>query len=392
MLPSSWNLGGAKKVTAEEEDFHNGGTLDAVLALEGREDLQPIILEGPSQNPNGNMLVRVPFYVSNSLVKIPDFDKRIFFAERQLNPVIAEAKAQLAEGKQPLTVYGRHAHAISASHLPAGRIVDLMRQGSVGYADLEIAPTSEGRDIQILAERKMLNAVSLRCSPRDYELTDAVINGEDVYLPTRMKIAGIDFAPDRPAMQTYGLEVLAAEARVEEKNKEVPKTVELTLEAVRADPEIVAEIERPLRNQLSEVLDEKQILAERVKELERVQIEREKRDYAHEVAAAFPEPDKALPVLLELATQCESKEAMAARAMPVLLKARQGQAPNSDSKVSLEERMNALFPGSGAGQQEANPTDDKKTKSENAGLSAEEPAEEGKTEGAYKIGTLSVPD
>src|SRR6202011_5021156 len=105
-----------------------------------------------------------------------------------------------------------------------------------------------------------LNAVSLRAGPGRFEMEEKRVNGELMLQVNRLAIDGIDFAPDSPAMATYGIEVLAAEARVEaptpaepESTKPSPKrrtrtrmTEELTLETLpRERPDLIQELETP---------------------------------------------------------------------------------------------------------------------------------------------------
>jgi hypothetical protein len=325
-----------------------GQPLSVALVLEG--DVPRIVtLEKPSAANGGVMKMRVPFYIGGSVAKAPGIKKPIYFAKELLPSIVAEGKRQIAEGKQPITVYARHALAADGGNLPAGIVADLEQEGSVGYATLEISPTitSGGKDLQVLAENKHINAVSLRSGAGRFEMKDVLVNEQPMLTPTKLLLDGIDFAPDGPAQATYGLEILQ-EARVideppsiEKPNRRVQRVSDLTLEALKADsPSLVAEIEAPLRQEILTVKAERDaLLAEKTSAARKAKLE--------ELAARFPKPDEALPILLELCKDCQTDDEVALKAFPVLLEALGEQkAATEDPRSKLLD----MFKNSGRGQ------------------------------------------
>lgn len=323
------------------------------LTLEG--DLRPIILEAQSGDKPGVMKLRVPFYVGDSITKAPGYKDKIHFPGSLLPGMVQEGREQIAEGRQPLTVYARHAQAASGRDLPVGAVVDLEQEGRTGYATLEISPTSTGRDLQELARNGHLNAVSLRSGPGRFALQRKSVNGEPMLQLEKLALDGIDFAPDGPAQPTFGLQILQEAPSVADLSTETTTTrrkapVEnLTLEGLRTEyPSLVAEIESPLRRQLESVTAERDTLAA------------EKRDAARtakieELASQFPEPAAALPVLLELCADCETDAEVALKALPVLLEAVSKQ---KAEQKSPKEQLLEMYSGRGRRLQLERPSDD----------------------------------
>jgi len=349
------------------------GALSTVLLLEG-ELPGPVILQEATPENGGLMRIRVPFYVGESIARAPGFDKRIFFPRSLLPLIVQEGRHQIAEGRQPLTVYARHAHAMADDHLPVGAVVDLEQEGRIGYATLEVSPTTDGRDVQVLAQNKHLNAVSLRSGLGRFELEEKTVNGESMLTPKRLAITGVDFAPDSPAQPTYGVEILQEDARVEippvhtptppRRTEHVPDT-ELNLGALRREhASLVSEIEAPLRRDLAEVTTERDTL-----KAERTTLQQERDALAGErdglvsernarlrneklvdIAARFPEPEKALPVLQELCRDCQTDAQVAERAFPVLLEALSAAKTRQVDTKPPKEALLDLFRVGGAGQ------------------------------------------
>lgn len=331
--------------------------LQPMLSLAKEGDLAVVIQEAPSPTNHGIMRIRVPFYVGGSIAQTPSLPgKKLHFGADKLPSIIAEGRRQIAEARQPITVYARHAHAASADKLPVGKVVGLEQVGGIGYVIEEIAPTTDGRDVQTLARNGMLNAVSLRAGGGRYDLERVLINGEEAFDVTNLRLDGVDFAPDGPAQPTFGIEVLAAEARVEPapvsqpvRSKDVLE--EITLEAVRGKTEIMQAIEAPLKTQVEKLTQElataNTSLAEKSAALEVI----ERESYIKELSARFPDPEKALGVIQELCKDVKTKEAIAAKVMPLLLDALKTK-PAEAIEAAVKPPANpfiALFPGSGSG-------------------------------------------
>ena len=88
------------------------------------------------------MKIKVPFYVGQSVSRAQGFKHPILWPSAIIPTMVQEMKAQIAEGKQPLTVYGRHAHALGGGHLPVGGVVDVVAENGVGYGILECLSTT----------------------------------------------------------------------------------------------------------------------------------------------------------------------------------------------------------------------------------------------------------
>jgi hypothetical protein len=231
----------------------------------------------------------------------------------------------------PLTVYARHAHAMSAEEMPIGKIVELEHDGRVGRAVIDIVDDGRfGTQTQRLVKAKMLNAVSLRSE--EFELEDAKVNGQMVLEAKVLQLAGIDFAPDGPAQPTFGIEVLAAEAVVEHNpppDEEDDQHMEITLERVRAEaPAIIQEIEKPLREQITSLtaerdstITERDELRGKVIELEKATAKSEADAEVAKLAAEFPKPADALKVLQDKCKDCANAAEVRGTVAPILLDA-----------------------------------------------------------------------
>jgi hypothetical protein len=284
-----------------------------------------VILQEPTaEGANGVMRVRVPFYRGGSLTKAPGFTKRIFFGRDILPALVQEGNRDLEGGKHPLTVYARHAHATSGRDLPIGGVVGLEHDGSDGYGILEIVPTSNGRDAQLLLQSKHVNSVSLR-SGSDYELEPGKINGESVLVAKKLRIAGIDLAPEGPAQDTYGIQILNENVQVEADTEVDPDGTgnrrnrrnnldPITLEEVPQD--VRAQIESPIRTELEQAKADNVRLTQEIHQ-------RDLDAFIAEVASSTPEPDKTRQVLQDLVKEkgYTTREQLAPVVLPLLLEA-----------------------------------------------------------------------
>jgi hypothetical protein len=348
-IHKKWIESGIMNPTSEnEEENLMAEVFQSFLLLEGEKAPLPLVLEDKGIDGNGTMKVKVPFYIGNSITNAPGFTKKIFFPTSLLQEIVQEGKNDIKSAVQPLTVYARHAHAADASYLPIGGVVDLIAEGSVGYAVLEIEPTTYGKDTQILLRGKKLNAVSLRSGKSNFEMQDVEVNGEKMLTPKKLKLSGIDFAPDSPAMKTYGVEVLAAEnvsvKLLPNKKEESSNNVEkLTLEMVKDHPEIISEIERPLVERIDTEVEKNKGLEKEIgdlkAELSKVAVEK----FAREVAAKHPKPEEALPILLEVAATCKTTEEFSAKTFPILLEALSANPKMPVKVLTDEEKLRKLF-------------------------------------------------
>ena len=313
-----------------------GDELGQIVCLE----FDPTKAVLPPEDPrSGVMRVRVPFYQGDSIARPSGWSEPLFFAADELPGIIASGREQIQRGQQPLSVYARHMHAVTADHLPIGRVVSLEQEGHIGYATLEIADDGDfGTRVQHLITAKMLNAVSLR-STSELTLEERKVNGELMAMPVGMKLAGIDFAPEGPAMPTFGMQVLAEAPTVEPHettpHQEDNDNMDITLEAVRAVPAVVAELEKPLRDRIvslesaaaasAKTLEtrdaELKAANDRVAALELEKGKAEAQGAIAEVASRFPKPKKARKVLAEICKDATSKADVVAAAMPLLLEA-----------------------------------------------------------------------
>ena len=303
-----------------------------------------IVQEPDAEGAGGVMRVRVPFYRSGSLSRAPGFAKRLLFDSELGKSIVQEAQQRIDSGKQPLTVYARHAHALSGEHLPIGGVVGLEFDGSTGYGILEIVPTSDGRDAQTLVQHKHVRSVSLR-SDTNWVAEPMKVDGESVLHVKSMHLEGIDLAPNRPAQDTYGMQILNEGAEVTADTDEPVvddpdrrKHLDpITLENVPAD--VRQQIEAPIRQELERVTAERDQLSQ-----ERTQ--RELSDYVAEIAAKSPKPDETRQVLQDLAKEkgCTTRGELSVHVAPILLEllsTRGTVAPTTLAPAS--DRLKAMF-------------------------------------------------
>lgn len=310
-----------------------------------------IIQEPTAEGANGVMRVRVPFYRSGSLTRAPGFSKRLLFDADLGKRVVQEGQQRIDSGKQPLTVYARHAHASSGVHLPIGGVVGLEFDGSTGYGILEIVPTSDGRDAQTLVQHGHVRSVSLR-SDSNWDMEPIKVDGESALHVKVMQLEGIDLAPNRPAQDTYGMQILNEGAEVTADTDVEPVVDDpdrrnhldpITLENVPAD--VRQQIEAPIRQELERVTAERDQLTQ-----ERTQ--RELSDYVAEIAAKSPKPDETRQVLQDLAKEkgCTTRGELSVHVAPILLEllsARGTAAPATLAPAS--DRLKAMFGVDNAG-------------------------------------------
>lgn len=302
------------------------------------------ILSAEGEPDSGVMRVRMPFYVGNSVAKIPGFGKPVYFGSSILPNIVAEGNRKIAARRQAMTVYSRHANAVNADRLPVGAVTNLEAEGKVGYATIEIAPTSEGRDVQALIRAGHLNASSLRSA--QFAMAERKVNGELMLEPTSIALDGIDFAPDSPAMPTYGVEVLAAEAAVEPAPTQPPRRKhpmdDITIDGLRAEnPALVTQIEAPLKARIGE-------LEGKVNSLVEAEGTRRRDALVAEIASKFPSPEVALPELQKLCAEAKSADEVAALAMPLLLE-NLNQA-KKEPDLAPADKLRAMWTPGGRGQ------------------------------------------
>lgn len=333
-----------------------GTPLEMAITLE-RGDIPGVtVLQEPEAGANGVMRMRVPFYVGGSVSRASGFSKKILWQEKTLPQTVASMKANIEHGLQPLTVYARHAHALDHAHLPVGSITDVTQEGRIGYATLEIEPTSEGRDLQILAAGRKINAVSLRAAPGNYKLRAERVNGEEMLVCEQITPDGIDFAPDGPAQPTFGIEMLNEEPKVEPivtiepvitNSKETSSEVELTLEGLRESHlDLVQAIEAPLNDKIEGLKAERKDLRTRVETLEQEKVAADKAAYVETVGAHMSQEAKA--ALVEFAGTVKTKEEVAVKVAEILVQAQAAAAV--DRRTPAEKLASTLFPQSGSGQ------------------------------------------
>jgi hypothetical protein len=240
----------------------------------------PVVLQEAAPDNGGVMRVRCPFFVGNSVSRAKGFPKPIYWPEAILAEIVSAGNAQIAAAKQPLTSYARHNHATSGDDLPVGKVVELERDGRIGWATHELYDVvPHGVNLQKLIRNKAINAASLRTNR--YKFGEAKVDGEDMLVAEKLVLDGIDWAPDGPAQETFGIEVLHQEAVLEQsppappphpqkrskRNLPVANTTTepqpLTLEEVRACPDIVQEIEKPWREKVDSLTQENEELRKR---------------------------------------------------------------------------------------------------------------------------------
>lgn len=318
------------------------------------EGRRAVVVQEATESTGGKMRVRIPFYVGNSESEAPGFKKPIFWPENSLPGIIQAAEAQLTQGQQPLTVYARHAHATDRRELPIGAVVGVEREGSVGYAELEILPTvPHGQNAQMLADAGHLNAVSLRSTR--FQLRDGKVNGAPRLICEGMAIDGIDFAPDGPAQPTFGLQILSQEAVISDPDPAPTKNInkrnhrkgnmdEVTLENVPAD--VREQIEAPLRAQLAAATKERD-------ELRQEKNVSDRNAYLREIASKCGDPETGFETLVALCEKhnATTREAAAPHVTPYLLQALEAARTNTAPArtETVEERAAKLFGGQTVG-------------------------------------------
>lgn len=339
-------------------------SLSIFLALESGDIPSAQIVQEASQDSGGRMRIKVPFIIGNSKTRAPGFKDPLYFPNGIVADAVGKAQAQIDEGRQPLNVYGRHAHRLGSGHLPIGAIVAVEQQKvgrrEVGFATLELEPTTEGQDAMILLRSKppKLNAVSLHSPPGHYTFERKSVDGvPHLVAQSPFGVDGVDFAPDGPAMDTYGVQVLSQEATVEpleipqkeETHQMEPK--ELTLEFVQQNAAVVQEIERPLREQLASLTQERDGALAQVTTLttenEKAARKATKDAYVAKIGAKMTDPQKAL--LQEFAATVDTQEEVALQIAEILL-----EAPAAQPEVNaLQKLKEGFFPtgtrGAGAG-------------------------------------------
>lgn len=346
LLPEGW-LTQEKEVSDESNQ-----KLEVTLSLE-EVGAAELIQEIPA-GETGVMKIRVPFYVGNSVSNAPGFKNKLYFPTSSLPAIVQEGNKRIENGKQPMTVYARHAQAISGDHLPIGAITKLEQEEHKGWAHIDIAPTSQGRDAQVLVQHKMLNAISLRSLPGHYQTERRKVNGELMLEVTHMAIDGVDFAPDSPAMDTYGVQILAEEANVEtfvdeptNKNRRKNKMSEsvLTLEDLKADsPDLIQEIEAPIKAELKRVTAERDALVQ-----EKDKLERDEAIVA--LSKHFPNPDEVLPIIQEHCKDAKTKADVERLTGPIAIELLKRSAENVVPKKSTAELLaEKYFPTPSAGE------------------------------------------
>jgi hypothetical protein len=346
-----WEAEGTKSDKAQDKGVNqdNNPELYTFLAMEGDEVPHAQVIQEATQDSGGRMRIKVPFIIGNSRTKAPGFKDPLYFPNSVVADAVGNAKAQIAEGKQPLTVYGRHAHALAFDHYPIGAVIDaeqaVVGGREMGFATLEIEPTSDGKDAMVLLRSNppKLNAVSLRSAPGKYTFERQKVDGvPHLVAQSPFGISGIDFAPDGPAMETFGVEILHQEARVEsfqetsEEETHVPD--ELTLEMVRANAAIVQELERPLRDQVAALTQERDAVVTERDELKKIVTKAEKDAYVSKIGAKLTEAQRAL--VQSFAETVETKDQVAVAIAEILLEAPAAQNPTEQSPL---DKLKAHF-------------------------------------------------
>jgi hypothetical protein len=362
ILPDKW-------VSAEElapqidsnpplsQKFITSEALQGILVLDGTENAPfPLILEDKTEDAGGGFAkIKVPFYVGDSISRAPGFEQKIHFPTALLSSVIAEAKTQIAEGRQPLTIYPRHKTALDGSDLPIGGIVDLVQEGRIGYVIADVVNKGKGEQAIALMKHKppLLNAISLRAGPGRFEMESVEMEDSPVLRVTKLQLDGVDFAPDSPAMKTYGIEFLAAESgTASTKSQEVKTTsVELTLEQLRSQNRLlVEEIEAPFHDKIAELTQEITNLSTQLRGYEQREERRQLQEYFQLVVDGLPADlkEERRVVLQEIMSQCRTKAEFNDKVMPIILL---GLDKTRKPIETAEDRLKRLFSvGEGKGQ------------------------------------------
>lgn len=377
------------------EKFVTAEALQSILILDGSENAPlPLILEDKTTESGGFARIKVPFYVGDSISKAPGFDDKILFPTALLPSVVAEAKTQIADGRQPLTVYPRHKTALDGSDLPIGGIVDLVQEGRIGHVIIDVVNKGKGEQAIALMKHKgpdgrpqpLLNAISLRSGPGRFEMESITMeNNENILKVTKLHLDGVDFAPDSPAMKTYGIEFLAAESRVEPDNN-LPKeartntSMNLTLEVLKTQHRVlVEEIEAPFHDKIAELTQEISLLQSQVRGYEQREEKRNLQEYFRMMVDSLPADlkEERATVLAEIMEECKTKDEFNTRVMPIMLL---GLDRNRKPVETKEDRLRRLFSvESGKGQPAA------------AVVAESVPADEDADDGVERIGPLEVP-
>jgi hypothetical protein len=377
------------------EKFVTAEALHSILVLDGSENAPfPLILEDKTTESGGFARIKVPFYVGDSISKAPGFDRKILFPTALLPAIVAEAKTQISDGRQPLTVYPRHKTALDGSDLPIGGIVDLVQDGRVGSVIIDVVNKGKGEQAIALMKHKgsdgrpqpLLNAISLRSGPGRFEMESITMEdgNPDVLKVTKLLLDGVDFAPDSPAMKTYGIEFLAAESRTNDNSLEEDtgsNSMTLTLESLKTQHRtLVEEIEAPFHDKIAELTQEISVLNTRIGGYEQREAQRELKEYFQMVVDGLPGDlkDERRAVLAEIMNDCRTKAEFNDRVMPIILL---GLDHNRKPVETKEERLRKLFSvETGKGQP-------------GAAVTAETvPADDGSLDdGMERIGPLEIP-
>lgn len=356
-IAAAWKKAG--KPCPPAVDMKGGGMkggmrqeLTISLALEATGGKTSIVQEASADN-GGVMRFRTPFYVGGSVTRAKGFSKPILFQESILPNIITKGQARISSGRPPLTVYARHAHSDTKDHLPIGKVTALEQEGRIGYATLDILDVKPfGEHTQALIRAEMLDSVSLRCEPGSYQLEARRVDGVPMLVCESLDVDGIDMAPDGPAQDTYGFKVLTQEAVITNDEPVTPHKETssvgdeaLTLEAVRANTRVLEEIERPLKDQISGLTQERDVLLQE-KSL------RERDATIEEIAAKAGNPTEFAAHVRQVcdAQGVKDKGGVNALLAPILLQEMERMKTAQPSAESDADKTARLFRVGGAGQ------------------------------------------
>jgi hypothetical protein len=340
LLPDDWKV--EQERTTE---------LNVALTMEAVNQ-QPSIVQEASPENGGIMKIRTPFYVGGSVARAKGFSKPILFQEKILPQIVANGMARIASGRPPLTVYARHAHADTKDHLPIGKVSALEQEGRIGYATLDVLDVKPyGEHVQALVRAGMLDAVSLRCEPGSYQLEARRVDGTPMLVCESLDVDGIDMAPDGPAQDTYGFKILTQEAVVENdvpvtENKETRVDEPLTLEVVRKEnPRIIEEVERPLKEQITSLTQERDALMQ-----EKAVVQRDKT--IEEISAKAGNPTEFAAHLRQVCDDSGVRDAAGVNALlaPILLQEMERMKNSAATPTeTVEQKTARLWRVGGAG-------------------------------------------
>ena len=340
-----------------------GGELDipdqitTTLILQEGDTPDVVITQEPdAENANGVMRVRVPFYRGGSLTRAAGFSKRLFFSKELLQEIVQGANDSITTGRPPLTVYARHLDALSGRELPIGAVTGIEQEGSTGYGILEIAPTSKGRDAQVLIQHKHVRSVSLR-SGKEYELEPVKLDGESVLAVKHMSFAGIDLAPNGPAQDTYGMEILNEEPSLTADNDgtEVDQDPDNTRRKRHLDPITLEDVPQDVRAQIeSPIRQELDAAKSKVAELTQEIAQRDLSAYIDEIANYHSKPEDARKVLQDLAKEkgCTTRDQLSVHVQPILLDILRDRKANGTGAITVtspSDTLREMFAGKPAG-------------------------------------------